>query len=277
MKNVWKILASVAAFVLCGLLGVFVGRSILDSNSSRQSTPVYSGVGSVSGGGSAGSTAGLGGLPKSESKPSKNKPAELKPEEPISSSPIGASGTTISSSLPEILDISKPEYDGNYYSFRVNASGTGLTYHLTDDTGRDITPVSHNGSTFKVRPTSKGKYQVYVTDINGNKSKYVEVSGCVVMIDKITASELQEVFDSEDTAVATQHDFKNRVASGCKYEFVGLNPESEGMDQESYVAPQSYNEIINRLHMNTWTSVKVVSVAYSTQGKLTKVVLNVNY
>ena len=174
------------------------------------------------------------------------------------------------SSIAKVASISKPVYNESTksYSFTVVAEGVGLTYCLADDKKRDIR--SQSSGQFVVPPTSLGVYNVYVTDSQGNKSDFVTVRGCVAKVKSITKEELQRVLNSKDSNKAIEADFKNRVASGCKFTFVGRN-EEEGD------APRSYNEIIQRVSMGTWSSVSVTSVSVNGSGKLSSAVIRVNY
>ena len=173
-------------------------------------------------------------------------------------------------SSPEILSVSTPEYDENSktYSFQVVASGDNLTYILADAKKRDIQ--SNETGDFCVQPSATGKYYVYITDGFGVKTDYTEVKGCYRPVNRIMKDELQSVLNSGKSQNAINADFANRVSSGCRYEFVGIESEE--------VPPGSYNEIINRISMHTWSSVVVLSVAHNSEtNKLVRARIQVNY
>ena len=170
-----------------------------------------------------------------------------------------------------IVSVSKPVYDEatKTYTFETTAAGNYERFVLADSKKNFV--LSQTNGYFTVQPTSLGKYYVYVEDAAGHKSDYYEVSGCVTKVNKITKEELQRVLNTGDSSAAAKADFKNRIKAGCKFTYEGRN-ESEGD------APMSYNEILQRIKLKTWSSVTVKSVRYnSDSGKLTQATIKVNY
>ncbi len=173
-------------------------------------------------------------------------------------------------SSPEILSVSTPRYDNasKTYSFQVMASGENLTFTVADAKKKDVQ--SNQTGDFRVQPSSSGKYYVYVTDRFGNKSEYKEVKGFYRPVNKVTKEELQQILNSGRAQSAIDANFPDRVFSGCKYEFVGIHEDED--------IPRSYNEILNRIRMRTWSSVTVLSVSHNSEtNKLVRARIQVNY
>ena len=262
MTNTAKILLSVGGFIICAAAGYFGTGIIRDalSQDSRPASLSSSGGGASGGGGGSFHGGSIGG---------NSTPAPSNPEPQPDASPE----TTAPADLaPSIVSVSAPQKgnDGKTYSFTVVASGTGLSYHLTDASMTEIGQPQPNGS-FVVPATTSGVYNVYVTDSSGRKSEYHKVTGCtsVPEVRRIEASELQTIINSGDAGKASDADFKNRVLPGCRYTFEGLNSDEP--------LPQSYNDMILRVNMGTWQSVQVLSVSYTPEGRMSSARIKVNY
>ena len=294
MNNTAKILISILSFIACALIGFF-GTKIIVGIVNRPSIPDYSSTQVSSSIGSSSNAREKPSLPSSNEVVSNEAPSQITPpttaptqkQKPSDSnaalpaSSLGGNmpGTTDLpannqlaglSSTVKVTTVSKPVYNENNktYTFTVSAEGVGLSYCLANDKKKDL-KAQANG-TFIVSPVSSGLYYVYVKDSRGNKSDYVQVKGCLLKVKPITKEELQKVLNSKDSNKAIEADFKNRVASGCQFVFTGRNDE-EGE------APRSYNEILQRVSMGTWSSVIVQSVSVNSVGKLSKAVIHVNY
>lgn len=287
MSNSNKIILAILSFVICAFIG-YMGMTVLTrarekaSGSAKPSAQNYS--------------AGGGGMPASGGnvKPASGgnaKPAQIpenignvgnvagvsqqQPSAKVTEAPKSAKkkSGTLGAGLPavlEILSVTSPEYDeaSKTYSFEVVASGENITYTLADSKKRDVQ--SNQTGEFKVQPTASGKYYVYVSDAGGNKTDYQEVRGCYKPVNKVTKEELQTILNSGKSQEAIDADFPNRVSSGCRYEFVGIS--------EDETPPGSYNEIINRIRMRTWSSVTVLSVLHNKESnKLVRAKIQVNY
>ena len=291
MSNSSKIIIAILDFFICAFIG-YMGMNLL----SRPKGPSSEGVVSQAQGGGPSASHGRAGSrvsPPAATLPgtSTGESVAQQPQTPVapaspantppdlSSSPMPSPGTiptevtslqTGMVSSPEVLEVSAPRYDGNSntYSFKVTANGVNLTYTVADSKKKDLQ--SNQTGDFYVQPAASGKYYVYVTDSYGNKSEYREVKGFYRPVNKVTKDELQQILNSGRSQNAIDADFTNRVSSGCRYEFVGINEDED--------APKSYNEILNRIRMKTWSSVTVLSVAYNNEtNKLVRARIQVNY
>lgn len=287
MNNTGKIILSIAGFAVCAILGFFVTHLVIKPSNHYTASAV----------------SGTGSLPSARSVDRSREPSQPVQANDNSSSdnslsasslpnggalqdapaiqtgqPVSDELNALPSQLPlsgtastlEVLNVSKPVYreSDKTYSFTVNASGSGLVYGLADRNKKNLR--TQDTPSFRVSATSSGRYFVYVSDGRGNTSEYYPVDGCKTIVKKIDASELQQVLNSGSSDMASSADFKNRVASNCRYAFNGRNDE-EGD------APVHYNEIINRISMHTWSSVEVTSVSHDDSGKLTRAVISVKY
>lgn len=283
MSNSSKIFIAILSFIICVLIGYW-GMSFLRNarNKSAIGSFPYSQSQSSSMGKRTGGAAKSAGFPSSSNAArSINEPSAQVPETiPGNTSSAQTSpetgqtpGTKLEAeqpTLPEILSVSDPEYNeaGKTYSFQIVASGESLTYTVADAKKRDLQ--SNKTGDFTVQPSATGKYYVYITDSFGNKSDYVEVKGCYRLVEKVTKDELESIFNSGKSQDAIDADFANRISSGCRYEFVGIN--------EDETPPGSYNEIINRIRMKTWSSVTILSVSHNSEtNKLVRAKIQVNY
>lgn len=273
MSNSSKIIISILDFIICALIG-YMGMTFLNQvrgNASGGMAPSSS---------TSSYSAGIG-KPVSRT-PSKaatpfpgsgNVESTTTPSTPSNPRPAQVGNTTLVNGLassPEILSVSTPSYDENSktYSFSVVASGNNLTYTLADTRKKDIQ--SNGTGDFRVQPSASGRYYVYITDGYGVKSDYMEVKGCYRPVNKVMKDEFQQILNSGRSQNAIDADFANRVSSGCRYEFVGID--------DNEVPPGSYNEIINRIRMRTWSSVTVLSVVHSSEtNKLVRARIQVNY
>ena len=302
MSNSNKIIIAILDFILCAVIG-YVGMNALsrlkdnsgggNASSATSSARSSSGVSSKSsspvpartapfpetGKGesivSSGGQAADNGVDLSSSQqpsaqqPSSQQPSSQQPSSDIAQTMNNNLGATLAST-PEITSVSTPVYDSasNTYSFKVTATGQALTYTLADTKKKDLQ--SNGSGDFRVQPSASGKYYVYVTDSFGNKSDYKEVKGCYRPVKKITKEEFQQVLNSGRSQNAIDADFSNRVSSGCRYEFVGISGDED--------SPKSYNEIIHRIRMKTWSSVTVLSVTHNSENnKLVRARIQVNY
>lgn len=189
---------------------------------------------------------------------------------------------------PAITDVSEPEYNAakKFYSFKVTAVGEGLTYYLADANRREK---QHNSNgLFSVAPVNGGKYYVYVVDAQENVSAWKEVIGCTPVktepkpvsessstpaassVSKITANELERFLNAKDTKAARAA-LDDRIAEKCQYSFTGISD-----SEKNTKMPATYVDIINRIDMGTWSSVKVLSVGHDSSGKLNRVTIQVN-
>ena len=282
MNNTVKIILSIVGFVVCALIGFFATEAISKAVDNRSDSVQYGG------GGAIGSSMtepqprtqeparpidkpATAAIPNTNTQPKSSSKAKSKSDK---SSPLDGLQrelpATNSANMPVIEHISTPEYNESTakYTFVVNANMGGLTYVLCNGKQEEIQ--TQTSREFKVPGISGGKYFVYVKDVQGNKSDYYPVEGCWIMMKKISAGELQDVLNSGNSSTAQSADFKNRVASNCRYVFSGRD-EAEGD------APSSYNEIINRVKMRTWSSISVLSVSYNARGQLSKASIQVNY
>ena len=301
MSNSNKIIIAVLDFLLCALIG-YMGMNFL----SRTKGPSSGGGAASATSYSAGAARGGSSLPGTAAFPSSDGESLVQPAAQTAPAVVAADGraetvadsepalSDISEQLtsdlagdgdiptknanlggelasaPEILSVSTPVYDraGSQYGFTVSAGGKGLTYTVADSRKNDLQ--SNATGEFSVPPCASGKYYVYVTDQFGNKSDYKEVRGCVFLVKAVSKEELQQVLNTGKSQSAIDADFSNRVVPGCRYEFVGINPDE--------AAPQSYNEILNRIRMRTWSSVTVLSVTHSSESnKLIRAKMQVNY
>lgn len=172
--------------------------------------------------------------------------------------------------MPEILEVTKPVYKESIkkYSFTVRASSGNLTFILTDANEKELK--RQDSGEFIVSPTSSGVYYVCVEDLTGKRSSLQKITGCISVVRKITKEELESIFNSGDASRAQESDFKNRVSSHCKFSF------NNCQEEESY-QPKSYNEILNRIRMKTWSSVTVNSIYYNDKGQMAGASITVNY
>lgn len=297
MSNTNKIIIAVLDFLLCALIG-YMGMNFL----SRVKGPSSGGGGGSAASYTAGATRGGSSIPghaapfpggggESIVQPAAQTTADAAAEvvaddEPVLSDaseqmpPVPADDGTVPTksanlggglaSAPEILSVSAPVYDraGGVYVFEVTAGGQTLTYTVADARKNDLQ--SNATGSFSVPPCASGKYYVYVTDRYGNKSDYTEVRGCFFLVKAVSKEELQQILNAGKSQNAIDADFSNRVSPGCRFEFVGINPDED--------APQSYNEILNRIRMRTWSSVTVLSVTHSSEtNKLIRAKIQVNY
>lgn len=92
----------------------------------------------------------------------------------------------------------------------------------------------------------------------------------VYKVDKITKAELEEVLNSGSSDSAISHSFKNRVAANCAFTFSGL-------DENDVEVPRSYNDIIMRISLGTWSRVSAISVTYNENDKLKSASFNVEH
>ena len=284
MNNTVKIILSIVGFVVCALIGFFATEAISKVAINRSDTVQYGGGGSTVGASAPGpkpttkeparpiDKPAPAAIPNTNTLTKTNSQSQAHPEQ---SSPLDGlqrqlPNTTNSAILPVIEQVSKPEYNESTakYTFIVHANMGSLTYVLCNGKQEEIQ--TQSGGEFKVPGISGGKYFVYVKDVQWNKSEYYPVEGCWIMMKKISTGELQDVLNSGNSSTAQSADFKNRVASNCRYVFSGRD-ESEGE------APTSYNEIINRVKMRTWASVSVLSVSHNARGQLSKATIQVNY
>lgn len=281
MSNSSKIIIAILDFIICAVIG-YMGMKFL----SRTKENVKGGMAQTSSAGVGISapqgTSKTAPFPETSNSRSVTQPSasgSVKAQALDSSQPMPAGAASMGNAdlrtglvaMPEILSVTSPSYDDmtKTYSFQVVASGERLTYTVADAKRKDI--MSNSTGDFSVQPSSTGKYYVYIVDGYGNKSDYAEVRGCFRLVNRITKEELEEVFNSKSaTQDAIDADFPNRVASGCKYDFVDL--------KEDEVPPGSYNEIINRIRMKTWSSVTILSVTHARENnKLVRAKVRVNY
>lgn len=181
--------------------------------------------------------------------------------------------TVLQEVLPPVIKevtIPVPSQDGKNYSFAVIAEGTSLKYGLADSDLTETGELNETGE-FTVPATAAGVYFVYAIDIMKHKSEYFKVSGCTIqeIIDKITVGELTSILNSGDASKSVRANFKGRVYTSCQYIFEGLNADED--------PPVTYLEIINRINMGTWSSVNVISISYTLEGRLSSAVIKVNY
>lgn len=298
MNNTTKILIAILNFIVCLLIGFLVTRMILSAKGNKGGDVEVSAT-SVPGIGQAGlnrqkaagaaHSAGSVSRPAASEVTSNSAPAVVEststivrgePQNAESASKVAqpSLNSDLESSLPvpgvatilEIRGITQPQYNetNKNYSFIVQAGGSGLTYVLLDSK-KNVVKTQTSGS-FVVKPSSSGKYYVYVTDTSGNKSSEKEVTGCKLVVDKITKQELQEVLNSGKSEVAKNHNFKERVSSRCKYVFSGRDPAEEGD------LPESYNAILSYIP-RVWRSVSIESVSYNDSGQMVKASIHINY
>ncbi len=288
-----SLLLAPLGFIICALIGLGLGKAVsyfINSDpkgSQYNGMPVFTGDGVKKGG----TSPSIPIVPSTPTNPSTSQPqtTPTTPASPKNTGPeTGFAGkdtkinTTPSTPpanneiggqlgiLPEILDVSKPIYNEttNKYSFTVHASSDKLTFILADANNKELR--SQGSGAFHVSPTSSGVYFVCVQDLTGNRSAFHKITGCIFRVNKITREELESVFNSGDASRAAENDFKNRVSSACKYTFNNCK------EEESF-QPKSYNEILNRIRMKTWSSISVNSISYNEKGQMTKAVLTVNY
>ena len=299
MSNTGKIISSILGFIICAMIG-FGGTKWIVGALNRPEGPAvadYQGASSPRSGQLPSPAGGNALTPAQEPKQqpaqsaaSSAQPAQaspsVQPSQPVQSGQKTPSAGSIASEAPsevpvknpissmlatsEILAVSTPVYHEKekVYTFSVTAKGGGLTYVLADSKQKDIR--SQQNGEFRVSGTSVGKYYVYVKDAQGNKSPMVAVDGCRAKVKPVEASELQGILNSGDSSQAVAADFKNRISSNCRYVFLGR-------DEDEGDAPRSYNEIINRIKMRTWSSVQVQSVSYNESGKVAKATILVKY
>ena len=285
MSNSSKITIAILDFIVCAVIG-YMGMNVLSRAKGNSSGGSSSSAQSYStGSGNANPRVSTGTAPFPDTNngesivqpgtsPADNTPDLLSPTSPPpSTETIQTKNTTLQTGLvsaPEILSVSTPHYNSasKTYSFKVTASGNNLTFTLTDAKKNDIQ--SNQTGEFYVQPSASGRYYVYVKDNYGNKSEYKEVKGCYRPVNKVTKEELQQILNSGRAQSAIDADFANRVSSGCRYEFVGINEDED--------SPKSYNEILNRIRMKTWSSVTVLSVTHNSEtNKLVRARIQVNY
>ena len=127
-----------------------------------------------------------------------------------------------SSSAIAITNISTPNYNDNNktYSFLVSADGLVGEFVLINEAGEYIMSNS-NGNFDSVPPTATGVYYVYAKDPFGAKTKECEVTGCIFKVQKVSASELNRILNSGDSNEAIKANFRNRIAPGCRFIFLG--------------------------------------------------------
>lgn len=274
MKNSVKILLIALITILCGVAGYFIA----DVVKAPKTGGAAAGGGAIGGGAPTAVTGKTGkintGSPTTSvtgttatttTTPAGSTATETAIDnEPVISKPA-ASGVD-----PVITSVSKPVYNASAknYTFNVTADGNELTYILTYYNGTKVS--SQKSGSFTVSPVKNGKYVVYVTDASGKSSEKKTVNGCVIVYEKLTASEIQTALNSGDYIQGDKLDFKNRISRNCSYTFNGLKEDED--------KPSSYSEVFNRIGLSTWRSVNVTNVSYdSASNQVTRIVMTVNY
>lgn len=175
-------------------------------------------------------------------------------------------------SVPPVINgVDGPFYDdaAATYSFTVKATGQNLEYHLCNADGTEIR-TQNNGSFLSVPYSGTGEYIVYVVDAKTSlQSPKITVSGCNFKCRKLTASEVQEAFNSADYQRGERMNFKDRISRNCRYEFADMKSEED--------TPISYNEIFNRVCLGIWESVSVLSLDYDETNAVSRMYIKVNY
>ena len=110
--------------------------------------------------------------------------------------------------------------------------------------------------------------KVVLEDVKQQTS--VQEEKAVYKVEKITKAELEEVLNSGSSDSAISHSFKNRVAANCAFKFSGL-------DENDVEVPRSYNDIILRISLGTWSRVSAISVTYNENDKLKSASFNVEH
>lgn len=96
-----------------------------------------------------------------------------------------------------------------------------------------------------------------------------EVKPQIVKVNKLSKSEFQEILNSGDENRGVVGHLKDRISSRCRFSFSGIN--------EDEPTPASYNDILMRINMGTWTSVSVLSASYDEADRMVSARIQVNY
>jgi hypothetical protein len=161
------------------------------------------------------------------------------------------------------------------YNFAVQAvveSGDALKYILYKDEACTEEVASSDDGNFKNIPSiANATYFLRVQNTaTGEYSEIAEVKGFVwvKMYTKVSKSELEGLINSGDFGRCPS-DYKERILRTIKIEVRGMNPNERGVS--------SLADMFSKISMGTWASVNVVETAYDAQGRLSKLVVSVNY
>ena len=286
MNNTQKIIVAILVYLISGLIGYtvasFISGPSAKSSGNGQPASAYSSGAQSSGTQSSGRASSSTNIVSSPVPVSQSNVSDV-PVTTTDSQPLEGDlhdiladnelrpGLVNPTSSIMITSVSSPRYNdaSRSYSFSVSADGSVREFVLLNES-KDFVMSSSDGFFASVPATSSGVYYVYASGIGGERSDDHAILGCVFKVQKVTASELNQVLNSGDSNAAINANFRNRIAPGCRFVFVGRD-ESEGD------APISYNDILMRIHLGTWASVSVQSVSYNDADQVSKAVIGVNY
>lgn len=178
--------------------------------------------------------------------------------------------------IPVISEVTAPkrEADGRF-SFSVTssvASGDDLLYVLYGDKDCTVEVAKELQGNFNgIAPTASQTYWLKVQNMaSGDWSTVTEVKGFVqlVMYEKITAAELEQICNSGDYGTASPN-FSKRISSKFSIISRGMKPEENPVS--------TVGDICSKVAMGIWRSVSVENITYDSQNRMKELTLRVNY